>query len=83
MSITSENYFGAARGLHWYCADYHNGQSSELYAIQCELKYTPSPSENGTSDDDYSGYVYECLENGIMQPDEILEAIQEVMAEND
>jgi hypothetical protein len=83
MTIDKENYFDAARGLHWYCVDNHSGMSSELYAIQCELKYTPSPSENGASDDDYSGYVYECLENGIMQPDEILEAIQEVMAEND
>lgn len=83
MPINKENYFEAAQGLHWYCVDNHSGMSSDLYAIQCELGYTPSPSENSASDEDYSGYVYECLENGIMQPDEILEAIKEVMKEND
>ncbi len=79
MGIDSENYFDAARGLHWYCIDYHSGMSSDLYAIQCELKYSPSPSENGASDDDYSGHVYDCLENGTMQPSKILEAIYEAM----
>ena len=83
MSIDKENYFDAARGLHWYCVDYHSGMSSDLYSIQCQLHYTPSRSENGASDDDYSGYVYDCLEEGLMEPSEILEAIQEVMKEND
>lgn len=29
-------------GLHWFCVDYHEGQSSHLYALQCELGYKPS-----------------------------------------
>lgn len=79
MPIDRENYFDAARGLHWYCVNNHSGMSSDLYAIQCELGYNPSHSENGASDDNYSGYVYDCLTGGIIQPNEILEAIQEVM----
>ena len=83
MQIDKENYFDAARGLHWYCVDNHSGMSSELYSIQCQLDYRPSCSENGASDDDYSGYVYECLEEGVIEPSELLASIQEVIAEND
>lgn len=41
-----EIYFDVAQGLHWYCTDYYNGQGCELYRIQCELNYNPSPMEN-------------------------------------
>jgi hypothetical protein len=82
-SITSENYFEAAQALHWYCVDNHSGQSSELYAIQCELGYTPSLSENGVSEDNASAFFYEALEVGSIEAPKLLELIQEVMAEND
>jgi hypothetical protein len=82
MQIDKENYFEAAQGLHWYCVDNHSGQSSELYAIQCELDYTPSLSEDGVNEDNASAFFYEALEVGSIEAPKLLELIQEVMADD-
>ncbi len=82
-SITAENYFEAAQGLHWYCVDNHKGLGSELYAIQCELGYTPSCAEDGVTEDNASSFFYEALEIGIINASALLDLIQEAMKEND
>ncbi len=82
-SITAENYFEAAQGLHWYCVEFHSGMSSELYAIQCELGYTPSCAEDGVTEDNASAFFYEALEIGSIEASTLLELIQEAMKEND
>ena len=61
--------FSLAAGLYWHCADYHGGQFSERYRIQCRLNYSPGGSEIspgsedwGTEEDlDSDGYVYDRL----------------------
>jgi len=35
---------------YWFAADYHGGQSSNLYSALSTSPYTPSPSESGPSD---------------------------------
>jgi hypothetical protein len=72
--ITTENYFEAARGLHWYCTDYHGGQWSKLYRIQCQLDYRPGGGERGT--DEESQPFYDALVSGEIDPEETLAAIQ-------
>lgn len=75
--VTADNYFDAARGLYWYCVDYHGGQFSDLYRIQCQLQYQPSPSENGADEHDESGEFYAALVAGDIDAQETLNAIQE------
>lgn len=67
MIIDRDNYIDAARGLHWFCVDYHDGQWSALYEVMSRLQYTPScleysfDSDNYVpSDDDYesAGWYY-------------------------
>lgn len=60
--------FDLSAGLYWYCADYHSGQSSELYSIMsARLDYRPAPSERSPFDDEpgeseAARYVYEQIE---------------------
>jgi hypothetical protein len=58
------DYFDAAQALHWYCANYHEGQGSELYGLLSALKYNPGRLENGPDSDGPSGMLYEMLESG-------------------
>jgi len=75
-SVTAENYFDAARGLYWYCSDWHEGQWSGKYSIlSARLQYTPAMSERGPSDDDESSAFYAELEAGQWDATELLDAI--------
>jgi len=56
--------FTIARGLYWYCSDYHGGQGSNEYSVLSTLDYNPGPLENGASDEDGSDYVYDQLTYG-------------------
>ena len=78
IKVTEENYFDAAQALHWYCVDYHSGQYSELYSVQCKLGYKPGILESGC-EEGYSSHVYDALECGEIQPDTLLKKIQEVL----
>lgn len=70
------NYFSAAQGLYWYCVNYHGGQSSDLYRMQCELRYTPAMSENGCDDDAFAAEVYLDLIAGHLQAADVLAWVQ-------
>jgi hypothetical protein len=75
--VGTDNYFDAAQGLYWYAADYHEGQSSDLYSILSTLDYHPGAME---SKPDEEGMVfYMELEDG-RDPAELREAINMVIA---
>ena len=78
IKVTEENYFDAAQALHWYCVDYHTGQYSDLYSIQCKLGYKPGSQESGC-EDGWASDVYDALECGEIYPDTLLQKIQEVL----
>lgn len=73
-------FMDAARGLHWYCVHYHGGQWSDLYSIQCQLRYSPDRGEDESleGDDDFVARdFYEALERGDIDPHELLDAINQ------
>lgn len=35
------NDFDVAQAIYWFCADYHSGQTSNLYSVLCGSKYRP------------------------------------------
>lgn len=62
--------FDLARGLYWVCVDWHSGQWSELYRIQCGLNYNPgcgegSPEDSDSDEDEGPRYVYEEIQRTI------------------
>ncbi len=48
MDVPSKNHnlFSIAEGCYWFCADYHTGQSSELYELLCKNEFHPGPMVN-------------------------------------
>ena len=79
IELTEENYQDATQGLHWYCEDFHGGQFSNLYLIQCKLGYTPGILERGCENDESALYFYQSLEYGEVHPFELLNKIQNVL----
>lgn len=79
--------FSAARGLYWYCADYHGGMSSALYSILSRLEYKPgvlekSPASEALEDPPSSGEptdspVYDALVSGELDAEDVFAWIQE------
>lgn len=72
-------FIDAARALHWYCVHYHEGQTSDQYAIQCQLGYSPSCLDSGHFYEDEetpAGDIYGALIDGDIDPQELLDAIQ-------
>ncbi len=51
-----------ARALHWFCANYHNGQNSFLYGVMSQLRYTPSILDRGPEEGDDDWELYKELE---------------------
>lgn len=49
-------------GAYWYCADYHSGQSSELYRLLCAIPYSPGRNESSPGDS-VSAIVYSMFED--------------------
>jgi hypothetical protein len=78
ITVNEENYFDAAQALHWYCVNYHTGQYSDLYSIQCRLGYKPGSHESGC-EEGYSSEIYEALECGDIYPDTLVQKIQAVL----
>lgn len=78
MSILGEltpadDYFDAAQGLYWYAADYHEGQSSELYSIlSAQLGYKPAMGEGAPEVDSAAEWVYDALVAGEVSPSDVL-----------
>lgn len=56
--------------LYWYCADHHEGQASDLYAILSRSLYHPSSVETSPANgvlaqhSVYTFGVYDCLVEG-------------------
>ncbi len=67
--------FDAAEGLYWYCAGYHGGQNDPLYSILSTLQFTPAMSSGGP-DSDGGQMVYEALEDGSLDPQELFAWIE-------
>jgi hypothetical protein len=82
--VTRNNYFSVAQGLHWYCQDNYVGQGDILYSVQCQLDYKPAFSENDIYDcgDEDAIEVYELLEAGKLDAEDLLAAILKVMEED-
>lgn len=54
--------FDLAAGLYWYCNDWHGGQWSTLYRVQCGLDYHPGCGECSAEDaGEQAAYVYHML----------------------
>ena len=77
--LNEDNYYDAAQALHWYCVNFHGGQFSNLYLIQCKLGYNPGILECGCENDEGALMFYQALEYGEIQPFELLEKIQDVL----
>lgn len=67
--------FTAVQALYWYCADFHQGQWSPLYKLQCELGYVPGPFERGPDAD--ATEVYAQLASGDLDPFELWAEVQQ------
>lgn len=63
--------FSAACALYWYCVHYHGGQNSDLYRIQCALRYRPGMCENGPEDESVDAYIYADLQSGELDPEDV------------
>lgn len=52
-------------GSYWFFADYHSGQTSDEYRIQCKASeiYHPGPMECGPEEDSAAEMFYEALES--------------------
>lgn len=66
-----EDYFDAAQALYWYGADYHGGQSSELYSIMSTMDYRPGMAERGPEPGSTAEDIYQALESGEVEPVEV------------
>ena len=60
-NINEDNYFDYAQAVYWFCVDYHGGQNSTLYSLQCKLGYKPSMNERAP-DTEFSQEIYKALE---------------------
>jgi len=67
--------FDLAEGLYWYCVDFHAGQGSRLYHIQCGLGFRPSPLANGPQSE-ASSEVYRMLVQGELNAETVLAMIE-------
>lgn len=61
-SVTTENYFDAARGLYWFCCHWHDGQWGTLYSVMSRLDYHPGMGEDAPDPDDETGEDCEASE---------------------
>jgi len=62
-SVTTENYFDAARGLYWFCCHWHGGQDTTLYSIlSSRLDYHPGMGEDAPDPEDTTGEDWEASE---------------------
>lgn len=75
------DYFTAGCALYWYCVNYHEGQGSDLYAIQCQLGYRPGVSENGPEPASMDQTIYQALEAGELLAADVKDWIDQQYAE--
>ena len=57
-----------ACGLYWYCARYHAGQRSRLYAALCRNPYSPGPLEHGPTEGLAADYYTLLCDRGALRP---------------
>lgn len=69
--------FDCACALHWYCSNYHSGQSSDLYRIMCKLNYTPGIMEHFPTGPALT--IYNELVTEVLNPIELYDFINEHM----
>lgn len=72
--------FDAAQALYWYAANYHQGQSSELYSILSRLDYKPGAWENGPEADSTAEVVYSDLEAKAVDAEALYAWIERTLA---
>lgn len=70
------DYFDAAQGLHWFCAENHEGMTSEEYRVLSALQYRPSSLERGPAEDSPARDVYDALENGEVSAADVLAFVE-------
>lgn len=63
--------FSAACALYWYCTNWHQGQSSDLYSILSKLDYRPGALEHGPDPDGIEAIIYSDLEAKTIDPREL------------
>ena len=69
--------FDATEGLFWFCNDTYAGQGDPLYSILSTLRFSPSRMSRGP-DSDGGQMVYEALEDGSLDPQELMAWIEAV-----
>lgn len=67
--------FDATEGLFWFCNDTYAGQGDPLYSILSTLRFSPSRMSRGP-DSDGGQMVYEALEDGSLDPQELMAWIE-------
>lgn len=74
-----DDIFDMAQALYWYANDYHSGQWSNLYSVLSQISeiYHPGPMENGCDTNSVASDYYMDLENGNIDPNELLDFINE------
>jgi hypothetical protein len=77
MELNKDTYTDFVNALYWYCDDNTNGKSDDLREIQLMLDYSPSQGEDAVSEQGYAEYIYDCLEEGVMDATELIEALLE------
>lgn len=67
--------FDAAEALYWFSNDNYAGQGDPLYSILSRLSYEPGPLSRGV-DSESALLVYEALEDGSLDPQELFAWIE-------
>lgn len=65
--------FSVACALFWFCALNYAGQNSARYRILSESDYSPGAMETGPEEDSIDELIYEDLESGALDAEELAE----------
>lgn len=57
----AERKFDVESAIYWFCSDYHNGQTSNLYSALSTSKYRPGAYQNGVEDGSTAEMIYNHL----------------------
>jgi len=54
--------FDREEAIYWFAANWHGGQSTNLYAALCASEFRPSPLSSGPDMATMAGHLYDALE---------------------
>ena len=93
VDMSDGGYSSAATALYWYCTHNYNGMGCPLYALLCRIgrefglcasDSTEPGSERFVDEENYDvSAVYESLECGDIDPDDLFSDIADALASQD